>query len=227
MKANLEILFEDDSLIVINKQRGLAVQTVKAYEKDAVSILKEHIKSNSSEIKGEPYVGVVHRLDQPVSGIVVFAKNSKAAAKLSEQIREKVFNKHYYALVEGILPPVTCKELKSYIGKDPHSGLATVRNNMTGKPGNSGISYKEAILSYSVVSSDDSSNTTKVDILLTTGRFHQIRAQFSEIGHPIVGDRKYGSVGGFSGGIALMAYKLSFVHPTSGKTMEFVTECDF
>lgn len=217
MNDKLKILFEDECIIVIDKPRALATQSSKSYEKDVVSLLKEHIKKENPELKKEPFVGVVHRLDQPVRGILVFAKNQKSAANLSAQAAGDIMNKHYYAKVEGILEDNEERELTDMIYKDSSTNKATIGNDK---------SAKKATLIYKVVAADVSDNSTLVEVFLKTGRFHQIRAQFSNIGHPILGDRKYGSNRDFPGGIALLAYKLSFVHPVSGKQVEFVIDSD-
>lgn len=217
MNDKLKILFEDECITVIDKPRALATQSAKSYEKDVVSLLKEHIKKENPEQKREPFVGVVHRLDQPVRGILVFAKSQKAAAVLSSQAAGDIMNKHYYAKVEGILDDEGERELTDMIYKDSSTNKAAIGN---------GKIAKKATLIYKVVSADVNDNSTLVEVFLKTGRFHQIRAQFSHIGHPIVGDKKYGSGRDFPGGIALLAYKLSFVHPVSGKQIEFTIDTD-
>ena len=224
MNDSLDILFEDNNIAVIKKPRGLAVQTGKSFEKDAVSMLKQHLKSDNPSIKGEPYVGVIHRLDQPVEGIVVFAKNSKAAAALSAQVQSDVMNKHYIAEVEGILPDNGATELRNRIYKSPKTKMAVIVDDMAEKVPE-GVSVKDAILTYNVIEVHE--NSSVVEISLKTGRFHQIRAQFSNLGHPIIGDGKYGSPRKFTGGIALCADSLTFRHPVTGKEMKFEIACDF
>lgn len=225
MNDTLNILFEDDSIIVVDKPRGLATQSAKSYEKDLVSLLKEHLRKQNSSLKGEPYVGVVHRLDQPVSGVLVFAKNQKAAAVLSKQASKDVMNKHYYAKIEGILEDEGEVELVDFLSKDPKTKKAVISNDFQLKDAaaSNDSQFKKAVLTYHVVSANRDDNTTVVDVSLKTGRFHQIRAQLSNLGHPIVGDKKYGSAVSYSGGIALTAYKLEFVHPISGRKVEFLS----
>lgn len=228
MNDTLNILFEDESIIVIDKQRGLATQSAKSYEKDAVSLIKEHLRKENPSVKGEPYVGVVHRLDQPVSGILVFAKNQKAAAMLSKQAAGDVMNKHYMAIVEGILEDEKEVELVNNIYKDPKTKMAVITDDFLQKETVAGdFQPKKAVLTYRVVSVNRDENTTKLEISLKTGRFHQIRAQLTHLGHPIIGDKKYGSSYNFPGGIALTAFKLEFVHPISKKSMQYTVESDF
>lgn len=228
MNDTLNILFEDESIIVIDKQRGLATQSAKSYEKDAVSLIKEHLRKENPSVKVEPYVGVVHRLDQPVSGILVFAKNQKAAAMLSKQAAGDVMNKHYMAIVEGILEDEKEVELVNNIYKDPKTKMAVITDDFLQKETVAGdFQPKKAVLTYRVVSVNRDENTTKLEISLKTGRFHQIRAQLTHLGHPIIGDKKYGSSYNFPGGIALTAFKLEFVHPISKKSMQYTVESDF
>ena len=228
MNDTLNILFEDESIIVIDKQRGLATQSAKSYEKDAVSLIKEHLRKENPSVKGEPYVGVVHRLDQPVSGILVFAKNQKAAAMFSKQAAGDVMNKHYMAIVEGILEDEKEVELVNNIYKDPKTKMAVITDDFLQKETVAGdFQPKKAVLTYRVVSVNRDENTTKLEISLKTGRFHQIRAQLTHLGHPIIGDKKYGSSYNFPGGIALTAFKLEFVHPISKKSIQYTVESDF
>lgn len=228
MNDTLNILFEDESIIVIDKQRGLATQSAKSYEKDAVSLIKEHLRKENPSVKGEPYVGVIHRLDQPVAGILVFAKNQKAAAMLSKQAAGDVMNKHYMAIVEGILEDEKEVELVNNIYKDPKTKMAVITDDFLQKETVAGdFQPKKAVLTYRVVSVNRDENTTKLEISLKTGRFHQIRAQLAHLGHPIIGDKKYGSLYNFPRGIALTAFKLEFVHPISKKPMQYTVESDF
>lgn len=228
-KSDLTILYEDDSIIVIHKPRGLAVQSAKSYEKDVVSLLKEYLGNNrflsNGQRKEEPYVGVIHRLDQPVEGIVVFAKNQNTAANLSKQVQGDNMNKHYTAIVEGKPEGSKETELRNLIYKDSKAGKAVIVNENC-DPSNL-KSAKEAILKYNVLEYRKQEDVAVVEVKLITGRFHQIRAQFSSMGHPVVGDKKYGSSKAFPGGIALTADKLTFVHPKTGKKTEFVINSTF
>lgn len=238
------ILYEDKDIIVIKKPAGLATQSASISSKDCVSLLKKHLTEDSSKpIKGEPYLGLIHRLDQPVAGVLVFAKNDKAAADLSKQVQTDDMKKHYYALVEGKCENAVDKELVNYLYKDAKNSMAVIVENIDKAKVNKNIKIQKAVLFYSTFDtfdkeitgfsdSDDYSKFSLLGISLKTGRFHQIRSQLSAMGHPIAGDKKYGSkepcpsefamgAGNNRGAIALVADKLSFIHPTSGKKMEF------
>ena len=209
----MNILYEDKDIVVAEKPAGLPVQTRNINQVDMVSILKNHL---SGKTGGEPYLGIIHRLDQPVRGILVFALNEKAAGSLSKQIAERRFEKHYYAVVEGILDSKERIELKDYIAKTKEN---------TAKIVNKGVKdAKEAVLFYTVLDTDAENKQTLLDIELMTGRFHQIRAQLSNAGFPIEGDIKYGAKpdnGIQNRAIKLCAYHLCFDHPQTGKRMEF------
>ena len=220
MNNQLDILYEDKSIIVINKPAGLATQSANVSIKDSVSLIKEHLKINNPELKGEPYVGVVHRLDQPVSGILVFAKNQKAAASLSKQVQSDFMNKQYIAIIEGKLEADNNEKccLRNLMYKDSKESKAVIVNKKEDAP--KGVKVVEGILEYTIVEHREAEDETVLSIKLITGRFHQIRAQLSNMGHPIIGDRKYGSLRQYKG-IALSAVKLEFIHPDSGEKKIF------
>lgn len=244
----LNIIYEDKDILICFKPAGIATQTAKLSSQDMVSLLKNYLAKQSGS--KSPYVGVIHRLDQPVSGLLVFAKNQKAAALLSKQIQDGNANKDYIALCQG-----TIEEKKGtlvhYLGKDSVTKLAKVIDEETfadndskdkskrtkvtkieekqaGQKENE-LSYKKAILSYEVETEFEDSSIIKVH--LQTGRFHQIRAQFSFTGNPLLGDGKYGSAVSRElsmkkriRNVALCANRLVLKHPTTGKEMEFVLE---
>lgn len=225
----MTILYEDDSIIVIKKDAAEPVQTSKASSPDIVSMLKKHL-SQSLKKKGEIYLGIVHRLDQPVEGLLVFAKTKEAAANLSKQFATDIPHKHYLALVEGTVdvPINENHELTGYICKISKENRACMVKDCKDRiPG--GDAAKPCSLIFSPI--EIRNETTLLSIVLQTGRFHQIRAQLSDMGHPIAGDRKYGSSIEYKqdflngncvqkGAIALKADSLSFYHPVSGKKME-------
>ena len=219
---SIEVLYEDSSIIVIFKPAGLATQTANVLQPDCVSLIKEHIRKNSPEIKKEPYVGVIHRLDQPVAGILVFAKDKRSAASLSRQVQNGIMNKHYLAMVEGILDVPEETELTDRMYKDGRSGRSVIADTAP-----VGIALSEARLIYRTQKILGSDNRTVLSIRLITGRFHQIRAQLSHLGHPIVGDRKYGAQTTFPKGIALVADRLEFTHPATGEKVEKVVDFSF
>ena len=196
----LEIIYEDREILVCFKPAGVATQTAKLSSQDMVSLIKNYLAKQKGD--KSPYVGVIHRLDQPVSGLLVFAKNQKAAASLSRQIQDGNANKDYLALCEGTLE---AKEgtLVHYIMKNSVTNLAkaiteneykslyeNVVVNRKDKEQEKSL-YKKAILTYEVEKEFEDSSIIKIH--LQTGRFHQIRAQFSFIGHALLGDAKYGT----------------------------------
>ena len=208
-----DILYEDNHVIVILKKAGIPSQADKSGDIDALSMVKEYIKEKYNKA-GNVYVGLVHRLDRMTSGIMVFAKTSKGASRLSENIRNGDFKKEYLACVEGKLELSLTTTLKDYIVKDERNNLSKiVKSTYKGA--------KEALLEYTVIGHTVYKDKTYsyVKIKLYTGRHHQIRVQFSNMGHPLYGDIKYG---GKSGDLALFAYKLSTYHPTKDELLEFV-----
>ena len=215
--SDIELLYEDNDILVAVKPAGLAVQTKNISEKDMVSVLKNHISKSLN--RPDPYLGIIHRLDKPVEGILVFALDKKAAASLSGQLNSSQFNKRYQALVEGI---VDTKDewitLSDHIVKDKDTARIV-------KPGDGTLSGKKAELKYKTLKIDKEEGVTLLDIELITGRFHQIRVQLSNIGHPITGDVKYGAakrdINLQKGAIGLRAYHLSFIHPRTGERMIF------
>lgn len=212
----LKIQYEDDTLIVCVKQAGVATQTKNIGQRDMESMLRTYRMQ-----KGEPsYIGVVHRLDQPVSGLMVFAKTKEAAAHLSRQIASKAADKYYYAVTDGI-PAKQSGKLTDYLLRDGRTNFSRVVLDNT--PG-----AKRAELSYEVLEQKD--GRALVRILLGTGRHHQIRVQFAHAGTPLVGDRKYNfkeNIRQTGEGLMLCSYKLAFVHPVTKKKLVFEMEHPF
>jgi len=205
----VKILYEDNHLIVAIKPAGVLSQSDGSDAPDMLTILKAYIKVKYNK-PGEVYLGLVHRLDRPVSGVMVFARTSKAASRLSEQIRARKVDKIYRAIVHGRLEGTG--SLENYILKDSSTNRVTVYDREV--PG-----AKSATLEYrSVYASDDMS---LIEIRLGTGRSHQIRAQFANAGHPLLGDRRYGNTELWDGDICLQAFRLAFDHPTKGERMSF------
>ena len=217
-----KILFEDSSIIILSKPAGFAAQSANVGQKDCVSFLKEHLAASTSRKSGEPYVGVVHRLDQPVAGLLVFAKTREAAASLSCQVQNGLMNKHYTALVEGIVDAPSDVKLCDLITKDSRTKTAVIIDG-----GTPGPNVKEAGLIYKTKEIYPEKDRTLLSIDLVTGRFHQIRAQLSHMGHPIVGDRRYGAASSYPNGIALAADRLEFMHPLSGEKVEKIVDFSF
>ena len=205
----LNILYEDNQVIVVFKPRGMLSQGDGTKSPDILSILKGYIKEKYNK-PGEVYLGLLHRLDRNTSGVMVFARTSKAAARLSSDIsNHNSFEKYYLAVVEGYL---NNKEeiLQDMLYWDEKQKKAFIKKNKDSK---------EAKLRYNVIKQE--SNKSLLDITLYTGRHHQIRCQLSNIGHPIVGDVKYGSRFPMGNFYALTAYKLKFIHPTLKEEMSF------
>lgn len=208
---NLDILYEDNHLIVVVKPKGILSQPDITSSIDMLTLIKDYIKNKYNK-PGDVYLGLVHRLDRNTSGVMVFAKTSKAAQRLSLSIKENKMNKEYLAIVEGRLEKTNdFKVLKNNLFKDERTNKSLVSN----KPGS-----KEAVLLYKVL--DYSNGLSLVRIKLITGRFHQIRCQFSHMGYPIYGDKKYGSKNTLGNYYALDAYRLSFIHPTLKEEMKFI-----
>ncbi len=205
----IKILYEDNHVIVCIKPAGVLSQSDGSGAPDMLTILKRYIKEKY-EKPGEVYLGLVHRLDRPVSGVMVFARTSKAASRLSEQIRSRKVEKLYRCVVNGVLEG--SGRLENYISKDEGKNIVTVSD--TEKPG-----YKASYLDYRAVASKD--GLTLVEVKLGTGRSHQIRAQMAHNGYPLLGDQKYGQKDNRCKDIALESFKLSFEHPVKREFIAF------
>lgn len=227
-KSEFEILQEDDDIIVCYKPAGIATQTKRLGQQDMESLLK-----NYRAQKGEtPYIGVIHRLDQPVEGLMVFAKNQKAASHLSNQVQSRSIGKHYLAIAP--ISPSQKQEgvLEDYLLFDKRNNTTKVALDKTPQAKLAKLSYQVRKIKYVEQVKKD---LALYDILLHTGRHHQIRVQFSNMGCPLWGDTKYASAvksdkaidGANQGelqGLALCSYRLEFVHPTSGKMIDVSIE---
>jgi 23S rRNA pseudouridine1911/1915/1917 synthase len=204
-KDNLEVLFEDNHLLIVNKKSGDIVQGDKTGDKPLSDVVKEYIKEKYNK-PGEVFLGVVHRLDRPTSGVIIFARTSKALERLNKMLRERTISKTYWAVVKNT--PLKEKDsLIHFLKKNPKNNKSTVFTKETD-------ASKKAILHYSVIKKLDNYSLLEID--LETGRHHQIRAQLAYIGSPIKGDLKYGaSRSNKDGSIHLHARKISFTHPVS------------
>lgn len=208
----LTILYEDNHLIVVLKPQNVPSQGDSTGDKDLLSMVKDYIKETYDK-KGEAFAGLVHRLDRPTGGVMVFAKTSKAAARLSEQIKDGSFEKRYLAVVVGT-PRDRQARLSDYLFKDEKNN--TVKVVPAAIEG-----AKRAELVYKVL--ETTPKLTLVDIKLLTGRSHQARVQMQHIGTPIFGDVRYGGDTLAKGhNLALWAYELRFYHPVSKLPMVFV-----
>ena len=202
--TKLDILYEDNHIIVVFKPAGILSQADKSGDVDMLTIIKAYLKEKYNK-PGNVYLGLVHRLDRPVSGIMVFAKTSKAASRLSEEIRNNKMHKKYLAIIHGYLD-VKEGTLVNRIEKlDNKKVLIDTPKG------------KEAVLNYKVIK--EKNNLSLVDINLVTGRYHQIRLQFASINHPLYGDYLYNKKD--TNKLALVCYSLSFIHPTNKENMNF------
>ena len=204
-KENLQVLFEDNHLIIINKRAGDITQGDKTGDKPLSEVVKDYIKDKYNK-PGNVYLGVVHRLDRPTSGTIIFAKTSKALVRLNKMLREKSIKKTYWAIVKE-QPKKQSSTLINYLKKNPKNNKSSAYNKEVN-------GSKKAILHYKTIKKLD--NYLLLEIDLETGRHHQIRCQLSSIGSPIKGDLKYGfNRSNKDGSIHLHARKINFIHPVS------------
>ncbi|WP_298119544.1 RluA family pseudouridine synthase [Flavobacterium sp.] len=211
-KDNLQILHEDNHIVVINKRVGDIVQGDKTGDKPLSEVVKEYIKEKYNK-PGEVFLGVVHRLDRPTTGIVVFAKTSKALERLNKMFSERETNKTYWAVVKN-KPPKNEDNLIHFLKRNEKNN--TSKAHLKEVP-----ESKKASLDYKIIK--ELNNYFALEINLHTGRHHQIRAQLQAIGCPIKGDLKYGfDRSNPDGGIHLHARKLAFVHPVSKEKIEII-----
>jgi len=207
----MKIIYEDNHIIVVEKPVNIPSQADKTGDEDMLTLVKKYIKEKYNK-PGEVYLGLVHRLDRPTGGVMVFAKTSKAASRLSEQVRNKDFVKKYLCIIDGKME----KEegtLKDYLYKNEKNNMSRIA-----KPNEKNA--KEAILDYKIIKYNEEINLSVAEITLHTGRHHQIRVQFSSRNHSLYGDQKYGTRGRGKQ-LALWAYSLSILHPITKERMEF------
>jgi len=212
-EATCTILYEDRHLLVVSKPPGLAVMTGTGTQQSVHRWAQEYLRRKYGK-PGRAYVGLVHRLDKPVSGVLVLARTSKAARRLAEQFRTGSVDKRYWAIVEGIFPGRR-GTLRDWLKKVDHLGRVAV--SPTEVPGS-----RLAVLEY--VRQGMGHGLSWLELHPLTGRTHQLRAQLAERGHPIYGDLRYGSRHRFGEAIALHARSLTFVHPVQGQPMTFVAD---
>lgn len=208
----MNVLYEDNHIIIVNKAASEIVQGDKTGDKPMSEKVKEYLKHKYSK-PGNVFCGVIHRLDRPTSGIVVFAKTSKALSRLNKMFREDEVEKIYWAVVQN-RPPKKSDTLTHYTVKNERINKSTAYD--TERP-----NTKKAILHYSLIAESD--NYFLLEVNLETGRHHQIRVQLSKIGCPIKGDLKYGAKrSNRDGSISLHARAISFIHPVSQKKIDVV-----
>lgn len=201
----INIIYEDNHLLVVEKPINIPVQEDSSKDLDFLTLLKDFIKKRDNK-PGNVFLGLIHRLDRPVGGIMVFAKTSKCASRLSEQVRNRTFKKTYFAIVEGKVEEKAT--LVDKLLKDTKTNIVKVDKN-----------GKEAILEYELIDYKD--NLSLVRINLKTGRSHQIRVQFSSRGHALYGDQKYNSNSKVGEQIALFANSITFNHPITKELLNF------
>ena len=212
MKTKLEILFEDNHLLIINKKAGELAQGDNTGDIPLIDSLKEFIKKRDNK-PGNVFLGLIHRLDRPTSGILIFAKTSKALARMNELFKSREVQKTYWAIVEG-KPEKQSEKLEHYLKKNPKNNKTTVYTNPS-------EDAKKAILEYHVLGNLDNYSLLEVDLF--TGRSHQIRAQLSFTGHCIKGDLKYGAKrSNPDGSISLHARKIIFIHPVTKEEIKII-----
>ena len=210
---DLTILHEDNHIIVVLKPQNVPSCEDESKDLDMLTMIKEYIAKTYNK-QGNVYLGLVHRLDRPTGGVMVFAKSSKAAARLSEQMKNGDFEKRYYAVLVG-KPREEKATLTHYMKKNAVNNMVYVCPPTT-------VGAKFAELEYRTV--EENSGLTLADITLHTGRSHQIRVQMNAIGTPVFGDMRYGGEKAKKGYLALWAYYLAFTHPVSKERLVFRVE---
>ena len=205
-----DILYEDEDIIVCRKRAGIAVQSARSSQLDMESALRNYLSKGDVQ-KAIPYIGIIQRLDQPVEGVIVFAKNPMAAKVLNQQMQQNQIEKIYMAVVKG---PIAKNEgkLEDFLLKDGRTNTSKVVTKGT-------KGSKQAILFYDVLESKEDKHILKIN--LQTGRHHQIRVQLANAGMPIVGDRKYNPEDTSAKQLALCAHTIKFKHPRTRKEMTF------
>lgn len=204
----LDVIYEDNHIMVVRKPVNILSQKDNTNDIDMTTIVKSYLKEKYNK-PGNVYLGLLHRLDRPVGGLMVLAKTSKAAKRLSEDIKLHKLKKTYIAVVEGIIKSDK-GIMKDYLKRLPNGNVITTTNN----------DGKYAELEYKVLERNKKCNKTLVEINLKTGRHHQIRVQFSSRGHALCGDQRYNKKDKTQ--IALFANKLSFIHPVKKVEMNFL-----
>lgn len=205
MNQKINIIYEDNHLLVVEKPINMPVQADDSHDLDLLTLLKADLKKRYHK-PGNVYLGLVHRLDRPVGGVMVFAKTSKAASRLSEQVRTHQLKKEYYAIVLGKIEEKG--RLEDYLLKNEKKNIVTVHPQ-----------GKHAILDFTRLQYQKDMSLVKIQ--LKTGRSHQIRVQFSHHGYPLFGDQKYSQKAKPGQQIALFSHAITFQHPTTKETLHF------
>lgn len=208
-----EILYEDNHILVVLKEQNLASCPDESGDENLLDLLKDYLK-RTYEKPGNVYLGLVHRLDRPTGGVMVFAKTSKAAGRLAEQMKTGDFEKRYLTVLNGAPSPESGK-LVNYLKKNTINNMVYLSTE-----GTDGAKY--AALDYRVL--EKRGGLALTEVKLHTGRSHQIRVQFAGIAHPVYGDMRYGGEFAIKGRLALWAYSLAFTHPVTKERMRFLSE---
>ena len=208
---NLQILYEDNHLLVVIKPINILSQSDHTKDLDMLTILKKYLKEKYQK-PGNVYLGLVHRLDRPTGGIMVFARTSKSASRLSKQIKDGDFKKSYLAVVHGKTNEKDT--LKNYLLKEKDKSIITTKEK-----------GKYAELDYELLDYNETYDLSLLKINLKTGRNHQIRVQFKGINHPLYGDNRYNNEKDKN--LGLYAYKLEFIHPTTKEKLTFTNYPDY
>ncbi|MBN2557460.1 MAG: RNA pseudouridine synthase [Clostridia bacterium] len=214
MGVRMKILYEDNHIIAVEKPPGIPTMPDKSADQSMLDMVRLYIKEKYMK-PGDVFIGLVHRLDRSTGGAMVFARTTKGASRLSRQIREKQFKKTYLAVVEGIVHDKKGK-LRNFVSKDKQTNKSKVVESTEDEA-------REAVLNYRVVS--EKGNLSLVEVKLETGRHHQIRVQFSNIGHPLWGDMKYGAKTGK--GLGLWSYSVQFKKAVGDEEIVIVSEPDY
>lgn len=206
----IKIIYEDNHLLVVEKPFNIPTQEDNSKDKDLLNILKEDLKKRYNK-PGRVYLGLIHRLDRPAGGLMVFAKTSKAASRMFEQIIDYIMEKKYYIIVDG---PVLNKsgDLNDFLLKDTKTNISSVVKENT-------VGAKEGILSFRLI--ETNKNLNLVEVKIKTGRSHQIRVQMAHHNMPLYGDNKYNEKSQTGEQLALFAYSLSFYHPITKEKLNF------
>lgn len=208
-----EILYGDNHILVVLKEQNLASCPDESGDENLLDLLKDYLK-RTYEKPGNVYLGLVHRLDRPTGGVMVFAKTSKAAGRLAEQMKTGDFEKRYLTVLNGAPSPESGK-LVNYLKKNTINNMVYLSTE-----GTDGAKY--AALDYRVL--EKRGGLALTEVKLHTGRSHQIRVQFAGIAHPVYGDMRYGGEFAIKGRLALWAYSLAFTHPVTKERMRFLSE---
>jgi len=207
----LTVLYEDNQIVVVIKPHNVPTQADESKDEDLLTMVKAYVKEKYNK-EGEAFIGLVHRLDRPTGGIMVFARNSKSAKRLSEQFQTHSVEKTYYAVTNGVVK-IKTQKLVNYLKKDEKENIVKIVPM-------SENGAKKAELVYNYL--EDNGNQSLLEVKILTGRSHQIRLQLANIGHPLVGDVKYGKEKGRTSNLGLWAGKLAFNHPTTKERMVFI-----